>query len=803
MGTVTRRRDQMERNSPRTAKSGYRYPVAWCFVAILVVFDGAGRAQESAPVATAPPTSPSAPVASAVFLDLADAGTPRLVEEETRFLSFSDAESQRGLLEGWHEPRGPLQYFQAPTEERFKRLLGAGSILAQIELTVLTPRDRVLAVKMRQHSARGLGPQKVDLVWNSTGLGTCVFEDADAWTLRDFEFAVPKDAQRSGANVVTFLSRFAVSPQQLEREDAQGRPHAFTIACLEVQDTAARSRVEADPPVEMANGAIVQSPNTRLRFPLKLAPQAGLWQLAIDAVEGAGATDRIGLRWDSIQGVQEEELWHAGSAVAGMISADLGRFDGQMIEVVFDTSGRTDGEPVTWRAPRIAVQDLDADPLGNTTPTASPPTFQNVLVIVLDALRAHNVGCYGYIRDTTPNIDALAQEGVLFDRAYASAPYTTSSTWSLFTSLHPFQHGGVAGVRQPVPSVPTLQKVLHDQGLVTGCVSANPFVGKDSPTRLARDFDEVIEAFDDVAGMVRLEPRDSTKVTNAAIDFLERRRAERFFLYVHYMLPHEPYYPAPEFVNFFSLDPVKSAEPHAAWIEAVNRRAKAMRREQCVQLQTRYDEGIRNADTEMQHILDVLGQLGLAEQTLVILTADHGDSFWEHGTLSHGRAIYDDTVKVPLVLRAPGLRDVLPARYPHIVNTVDLFPTICQLLGVEKPAYLAGRSVVGRPADPDPDEIQAFCQGDFLLMQAHWWPRYKLIRHYTCPHDEVYDLALDPGETRDIADQFPVLRDYLLAKALAWKAENDAFQADTLEVNKEAIGAEQIERLRALGYLNE
>ena len=432
-----------------------------------------------------------------------------------------------------------------------------------------------------------------------------------------------------------------------------------------------------------------------------------------------------------------------------------------------------------------------------------PPAHKNVLVIVLDALRAHNVGCYGYGRDTTPTIDAVARTGVRFERMYASAPYTTSSTWSLFTSLHPFQHGGLAGRRRPIPSVPTVQQTLGEQGFVTGAVSGNPFIASSSATGLARDFHEVIETFDDVGDMLRLEPRNITETTDEAIGFLQRHRDERFFLYAHYMLPHAPYYPAAEYIQLFALDPIDSVEPHSAWLEAVNRHLQPLQREQRAQLETRYDESIRYVDAELKRMLDALVQLGIDNDTLVVITADHGDSFWEHGVLSHGRVIYDDIMNVPLVLRGNGISDALRPHLAKPVSTVDLFPTLCDALGIEAPPGLVGRSLFRRAPESDPEVIQAFCQGDFRLMRAYWWPRFKLIVNYTQPNDELYDIERDPGERRDLADLCPVLTHYYRAQADAWLVHQGQFGAVTVAVDQRPLDEEQAERLKALGYFDE
>ncbi|HEO71912.1 MAG TPA: hypothetical protein ENN80_11670, partial [Candidatus Hydrogenedentes bacterium] len=221
--------------------------------------------------------------------------------EETAYLRFDKLEAQRVLLGGWHDPRGRVLTYDAPDGSGFRQLVGASSIESELELCVLDPRPLALHLRMRQHNLKNLEPQTVGVVWNDTWLGTCEFEARDGWSLKDFHFDVPETAQCCGVNTVTFLSRFAISKEQLAGERNQGRPHAFALASLGLADLGASQREEApSAPVEFRSGVIVQRGRTRLHIPVALPDAQGL-ALRLDVVDlPPNARATLDVRWDAV-----------------------------------------------------------------------------------------------------------------------------------------------------------------------------------------------------------------------------------------------------------------------------------------------------------------------------------------------------------------------------------------------------------------------------------------------------------------------------------------------------------------------
>jgi arylsulfatase A-like enzyme len=467
-------------------------------------------------------------------------------------------------------------------------------------------------------------------------------------------------------------------------------------------------------------------------------------------------------------------------------------------EVVFEATsaeGNASQAQVVWTRPALRMESAaPVQEVQKVTPRETPHA-DNVLFIVLDACRADSMGCYGYARDTTPFIDTLARKGLLFERAYSAAPYTYSSTWSLYTSLFPFQHGAPMVPKRPSDSLPMIQKTLHDAGIVTGFACGNPW---SFDTGMAKGYDEFLPAYEHI--FLKNPPeRTPGGVTHRAMDFMFRHRKERFFLYAHYMLPHEPYVPPAPFLNRFTTDLAQTMPATAEAIRSVNFGERGITGEELNQLKARYDENLLSADAEVAQLCQSLSALGIAEKTLIVVTADHGESFMEHGVLSHNLTVNEEVMWIPMVFSGPMLNDRAGERPAEIVRNVDLYPTLCAAMGAPTSDSLEGRNLLsGAVGD---DGIRAFGQAtyDRHPLEAYWWPRYKLIRDDYSACVEVYDLAMDPKEKNNLATPAPVLTDYLLANARLWKERGRA--RSTPPKDDVVISPDASKQLRSAGYM--
>lgn len=420
---------------------------------------------------------------------------------------------------------------------------------------------------------------------------------------------------------------------------------------------------------------------------------------------------------------------------------------------------------------------------------SGPP---NLVLISLDTTRRDHGSVYGYGRETTPNLERLAREGVLFALAYAPAPTTGPSHATLFTSLHPITHRVVKNGRVLVSGHQTLAERLRERGWTTaGVVSSyvlDARFGWDQGFELWDDDFERATATTMVPSGEGVEVFDRTAdaTTRRALTWLESERdaSRPFFLFVHYMDPHEPWVAPPEFVQRFRTSEV-SADGVSGLI-------------------ARYDAEIAFTDHQIGELLAGLERLGLAADTIVAVSADHGEGLLQHGELHHGTQLYEEQMRVPLLLRWP--RGLPSGRViDGAVSLIDLTPTLLDLAGVAPGAGdgMQGRSLVpvieGREAIDRTRPIFLFRPSNteipgeqYAVRQGDW----KLIRGPGEGRRELFDLSQDPREREDRAGAEPARADALEQHIAAWLREHER-----PDPAPGAVSPEDLERLRALGYV--
>lgn len=362
-----------------------------------------------------------------------------------------------------------------------------------------------------------------------------------------------------------------------------------------------------------------------------------------------------------------------------------------------------------------------------------PP--RNVLLITIDTLRADHLSCYGYTGIDTPAIDSLAKEGIRFEWAFTPVPITLPSHATIMTGLYPAVHGVVNnGEYRLDASARTLAQILQQQGLTTAA-----FVGA---FVLSRQFglDQGFEWFDDSLSPDRetgsseheafwlYNERRGEIVTEESIKWLKNKNPDRFFLWVHYFDPHTKYDPP---------QPFRSRYPDRP-----------------------YDGEIAYTDHCVGLLLRELAAINRLNDTLIVLVADHGESLGEHRENTHGIFLYDATVRVPLILRYPGLPEGLV--YSRPVKTLDILPTVLDLLKIPQPAGLQGLSLLTQMnrsgADPLSDD-RIFLETRFPEANFGWsrleGVRTRKWKYIRAPRLELYDLSADPHELQNVLEQYP------------------------------------------------
>jgi arylsulfatase A-like enzyme/Tfp pilus assembly protein PilF len=394
------------------------------------------------------------------------------------------------------------------------------------------------------------------------------------------------------------------------------------------------------------------------------------------------------------------------------------------------------------------------------------PRPTNVLLVTIDTLRADRVGAYGCPFADTPALDALAREGALFREAYTPVPYTLPAHASLLTGTLPPRHGVRDNGKRALPSTATtIAEWLGRKGFATGA-----FVGA-FPLDRRFGLDQGFSVYDDAiaapADAYSIAERRGEEVVARARRWLDEEAREPFFAWVHLFDPHAPY---------------AAPEPYRARFAA-----------------RPYDGEVAYADACLGRLLGGLG--ARRRRTLLVVTADHGESLGDHGEATHGLTLYEPAVRVPLILAweggiAPGLRPAARA------SLIDVFPTVCAALGWPAPAAVEGRSLLEALAGPEGEERPVYLETFVPLLHYGWAPllgwRAGRWKYVAAPRAELYDLEADPGELRDRREEAREVADALssgLRRASAASAEG------ALEGGARALTPEEAARFAAVGYV--
>ncbi|HIG11723.1 MAG: sulfatase [bacterium] len=416
----------------------------------------------------------------------------------------------------------------------------------------------------------------------------------------------------------------------------------------------------------------------------------------------------------------------------------------------------------------------------------------NLVLVTVDTLRADHLSCYGHFRETSPRLDELAAEGVVFERAYAVMGTTLPSHLSIMTGLYPHQHGFVAnhgamkGSFRSSEGRETLAEALRATGYNTAAFVSGPTVSR--ATGLNTGFAHFDEHAHPDPKTLADTSRRSRETTDAAIQWLESEPSQPFFLWVHYWDPHEPNIPAEPYASAFKSDAQLEAliderrikperlaqlfsqkelarlfapELYPALHAGEDVDLPAIGRAQIRELLNAYDGDVLATDASFGRVLDCLRGKGLYEEALIVFTADHGQALGQHDWLEHGR-IQGENLHVPFVLRPPGANHVAAGRKGRVVSAVDLAPTLLkflpslagspfarQLSGADAldPGFLRNFAFSQRSVRVRDWETATDCDGlKFALTTGDW-------KFYLRPEgpDELYDLRRDPKEWNDVA----------------------------------------------------
>jgi arylsulfatase len=514
------------------------------------------------------------------------------------------------------------------------------------------------------------------------------------------------------------------------------------------------------------------------------------------------------------------------------VTLDLGPWAGREVTLALSLESAQSGTIGFWGAP--TVRERNAVPPPTTHAAAAEPPL-GVILVWADTLRRDHLGAYGYARPTSPVIDRLAREGVLFKDCIGQGSWTKVATPSLLTSLYPTSHGVKEFTDRIPASATTLAEAYRAAGYTTLSFSSILFTGR---------FTNLHQGFDVVHEDGSLPDHESSKTSREYVDrllaWVDTHRDVPFFTFLHVSDPHDPYRPHPPYDTLFADPP--QAEEHERQNKEVRKvvtdpllkrfgfptRAELVQAHLDPDAYTAYDRdwydgAIREMDTEMGRLVEGLANAGLERKVLLVFAGDHGEEFLDHGRSFHGQSVYGEMNDVPLVLWRPG---VLPAGrvVDATVRTIDVMPTLLEMSGIAVPPAAQGQSLLPFLQAEGPGTVRAAGNGDrsavsekavttdvgapppretasVALIAGGQKLIHNLQRPAGKPEYELYDHRADPLDSHDLAASKPDVAARLQRELASWKARAESERVKPDDDAAKSLSPEQLERLRALGYI--
>jgi arylsulfatase len=718
-----------------------------------------------------------------VVYDLASRASVAEVESEWTFERPATPEGERLLERGFRRLSGPGADLSAAVTSRGTYLLPMSA--------PATPRRLILDI---QPEAPG---EEMEVALDGAVLGRVALQAGR----QRLGFDVAAEQQRSPRQRLRL--RFPrVEEERSQRRAGPAVARLYEVAVGRADDPATAALERQGPPLATdGQGLLRQAAPSRARFAL-LRPESA--ELAVvpalppDAPPSAGATLRVLVR----DAAGEREVWskrlRAGDTPRE-VRVSLPGAAAEPFELILaaEAPGARAAPFVVWGAPRVhgtaAVDPLQEDP-PPTSASPGAPEVKGVLFVIFDAARARQFGCYGYGRNTTPEVDRLAAEGIVFERHITPAVYTTAAMAAVWSSQYPdagqseWLHAG----RMPRERL-TLAELLGAQGIETAGFIANPSAG---PTvGLDRGFGLFERLYREpwhTGG-----PPDADIFRAAVLPWAAKPHG-RFLLYAHWREPHTPYGP----VISGADAPLPADAKRYPWWDAVNAGRRALSEEEKDHLVRLYDGNLAWADRELGVLRRALEKAGLWDHLAVIVTSDHGEALLEHGYTGHNLQLFDELTRVPMVMKLPPAAGLGGRRVGALTSHLDIAPTVAHLFGVRgrggSDRAFRGRSLLdvarGAPGARGVVSRTVHARPTYALVT----PRYKLIHDLPSGDEQLYDLARDPAEREDVAAAHPLLRAALRQSLHRWLL--DLRTVRTAEAEPARPDPTETEVLRALGY---
>jgi arylsulfatase len=704
------------------------------------------------------------------------------------------------LGHGWSVPttRGVMAYAKRAEVEFFVDHTDWTHLLLRVKAVSHPTEDRVQKISARLNDQR-LSTVEIPRGWRTVAIE--IPPEKLRRGLNTFSFSF---AYRAASTTSRTHHRFAIRLREIAL--AMAPPPRGPLA--KVRRRFARSAPDPSSPrspqvFDRMSGRFVVPTAGTLVMPMDLPATADRVEFSVEgpesrdrgrsrlAVSVHGLSD--GASYSQELAIAEESADRLDSARRYLIPVD--QFAGQPAVLALELRLVPGDAPFEISVPKLIMRPLpthdDPDPQRRAAATDQP----DIVIITLDAARPDHFSCYGYERLTTPNIDRLAEESLVFTNVFALVPNTHQSVPTIVTGLSFLNHGVTEKESVLAQSAKTLAEYLRDAGYRTACFTATPNNSRSIGTE--QGYDEFYELWTEVPRAISRTP---DYLAARAVGWIDARDDLRpLHLQLHFVPPHAPYDPATEFDLFTDEAYDGALDGHPKTLQAIDKKNLAATDSDLAHIISLYDGNLRAADHAVEKVLQALKSRPRWNDTVVLVTSDHGEAFSEHGRMLHNNTVYDEMLRVPFILRVPRAVDRNGLDLERMATLADIVPTLLATASMRPAAPLDGvnlleitpgaratgdRAVVARTAHPVP-------------LRCQRTPRWKVILTPS-GQGELYDLAADPGEQRNVAFEYlPVFvgLGQLLTRRLMAPPRIDR------SAREEDLPDEEREMLKTLGYL--
>jgi arylsulfatase A-like enzyme len=716
-----------------------------------------------------------------VFYDFVQNFPLAEVQQEFTFLDIGTPTARRNLGRGWsHDEKFSGQ------DVTFVWGLGEKSAL---ELFLFEPHDIQLVFRCLPFRFPNSPVQTISIEINGESVGQVTLQPA----LNEYEVTIPQTSLVSGKNRLEFRYAYARAPKDVRQGATDIR--RLAVAWDYIRFGSDEEQARAEPHADVESGVLYIPFGAQVDYYLILPRES---VLTFDGLFLTGDPEShlsvVVHREDG-----EEQVVETLQSSAKFKAVPLPGESDQMARLSFRAVSPKRPSAASGGVILIRPSLRSLHPSERALGESKKP---NVIIYLIDALRADHLGCYGYQKPISPNIDAFAKDAILFENAIAQAPWTKPSIASIFTGLGPAAHGVDDGVSALPAEATTLAEILRAAGYYGAAFITNINAG--STFGFDQGFVDFVHLSE--GKNKRKYYQSSEQINQKVFAWLENKeRQVPFFLYIHTMDTHAPYTPPPSFREKYASAVKNPDIGSTSQLQALVKRKMPVTQTLVNNLVSLYDAEIAFNDHNFGIFLQKLRQRGLYDESLIILLSDHGEEFYEHGSWEHQKTLYAEMLNIPLIIKFPSSSATGKKRIQHMAQHIDILPTILDSVGIQIPQYVEGQSLLAllSPDAKEKSSRRAFShlkvahnQGSSVI--EHPW---KLIRRSGSERREhkleLYDLRQDPSEKVNLVQKYPEVASYLLSLIETHERSGDR----RLKPGKVVIDEELRERLKALGYV--